>query len=1062
MQQLFGQKVLNDFIQKQDEKLIENRWQKYKNFLAKKEKISSWIETDYQDGFLEDIFENCLGYISKTRSTDEHYTLEREKKNETNAQKADGALLVDDKVVAVIELKDQKTKDLDKKYNREESAVRQAFGYLQYNNHAKYVIISNFNELRFYFDKATAYEQFFLFDLDYEGFKKLHTILSYESISKELPHVIKEKSLTFEQDISNQLYKDYTAFRTKLFENILKNNFGSGVLTPPLSGTEVPPPLDKLELLNATQKLIDRIVFILFGEDTDLLPKNTIGTIIQKQKEVKKLVKGFTLYDSYKVYFEAINAGDEDLDITMYNGGLFAEDELLNKLIIDDEVLDARAKILSAYNFGSDISVNILGHIFENSISELEEISAQLLNNDFDKKQSKRKKDGVFYTPAYITEYIVQNTLGKLCEDKRESLSIGSETLVSPKNPKNPTKAEQQIKNNLLIYKDWLLNLKILDPACGSGAFLNQALEYLLKEHKKLQNDLALMGDLFAVYEVEKEVLEHNLYGVDINEGAVEIARLSLWLRTAKRGRPLTKLANKIKVGNSLIDDKTVVPNAFDWHAEFPEVFAQGGFDVVIGNPPYVRQEMIDNDIKEKYMQMYPHVATSTADLYVYFYELAMRCLSEKGLLGFITPNKWMERKYGMNLRNYLKDFNIQIIINYGELNIFEDASTEPAIVIIKNQKDLSDIAYLMVKSLEEARSYDYRTSLYKKSVLSDEIWKFTNPLVSSILNKFKNVNTTLQEYTNGGVYYGIKTGLNEAFIIDKTKYLEIVTQDKASEKLLKKMVEGDDFGKWHLNHSGRYMVATGYDLEIENEHKGIYNYLEQYRDKLIKRQDKGKNYWNLRACDYYDKLEQPKLIYYHTALNHGFYYDTDGYYISANCYFIANADKYLQCLLNSKLFHFVKKYLFPSFGDSEQGGRVRLDANKMNILPIQKIEENQKEFYIQKADKMLELNKNLQETKQNFLSELKLEKLTKKLQNFEELTFEEFIAEYTKALKLKFADKLVERNFKQEWQAIFENDKSLTCKLKTEIAKTDKEIDKMVYELYGLSDEEIGIVEGK
>ncbi|PIP11174.1 MAG: hypothetical protein COT46_07815 [Sulfurimonas sp. CG08_land_8_20_14_0_20_36_33] len=1044
MQQLFGQKVLNEFIEKQDEKLIENRWQKFKTFLAKKEKIASWIETDYQDGFLEDIFENCLGYISKTRSSDEHYTLEREKKNETNAQKADGALLVDDKVVAVIELKDLKTKDLEKKYNREESAVRQAFGYLQHNNHAKYVIISNFNELRFYFDKATAYERFFLFDLDYEGFKKLHTILSYESISKNIPHAIKEKSLNFEQDISNKLYKDYTAFRSHLFENILNNN----------------PHADKLELLNATQKLIDRIVFILFGEDTDLLPKNTIGTIIQRQKEVKKLVKTFTLYDSYKVYFKAINAGDEDLDITMYNGGLFAHDAFLDALVIDDEVLDARAKILSAYNFGSDISVNILGHIFENSISELEEISAQLLENDFDKKQSKRKKDGVFYTPAYITEYIVQNTLGKLCEAKRQELNIAEVEVII--NPKKPTKKEQETKENLLAYKAWLFDLKILDPACGSGAFLNQALEYLLKEHKRLQNDLALMGDLFASYEVEKEVLEHNLYGVDINEGAVEIARLSLWLRTAKRGRPLTKLANKIKVGNSLIDDKTVVTNAFDWHAEFPEVFAQGGFDVVIGNPPYVRQEMIDSDIKEKYMLMYPHVATSTADLYVYFYEHSMKCLSEKGLLGFITPNKWMERKYGMKLRSYLKEFNIQKIINYGELNIFEDASTEPAIVIIKNQKNFSDIAYLMVKSLEEAQAFDYKTSLYKKSDLSDEIWKFTNPLVSSILNKFKNVNTTLHEYTNGGVYYGIKTGLNEAFIIDKTKYSEIVTQDKASEKLLKKMVEGDDFGKWYLNHSGRYMVATGYDLEIENDYKGIYNYLEQYRDKLIKRQDKGKNYWNLRACDYYDKLEQSKLIYYHTALNHGFYFDTEGYYISANCYFIANADKYLQCVLNSKLFHFVKKYLFPSFGDSEKGGRVRLDANKMNTLPIQKIAESEKDFYIQKADEMFLLNKQFQETKQNFHNELGLEKLTKKLQNFEELTFEEFITEYTKALKLKFADKLAERNFKQEWQALFENDKTLACGYKAEIEKTDKEIDKMVYELYGLSDDEIKIVESR
>ncbi|MBU4025602.1 N-6 DNA methylase, partial [bacterium] len=631
MQQLFQPKVLNDFIDKQDEKLIELRWQKFKTFLAKKEKIASWIETDYQDGFLEDVFENALGYVSKTRSVNEHYTLEREKKNETNAQKADGALLVDGKVVAVIELKDQKTKDLDKKYNRDESAVRQAFGYLQHNNDAKYVIVSNFNELRFYFDKATAYEQFFLFDLDYEGFTKLHTILSYESISKNLPQTIKEKSLNFEQDISNKLYKDYTAFRTNLFENILKKN----------------PQIDKLELLNATQKLIDRIVFILFGEDTDLLPKNTIGTIIARQSEVKKLVKTFTLYDSYKVYFEAINAGDEDLDITMYNGGLFAHDAFLDALIIDDEVLNARAKILSAYNFGSDISVNILGHIFENSISELEEMSAQILESDFDKKQSKRKKDGVFYTPAYITEYIVQNTLGKLCEDKRSELNITEVEAII--NPQKPNKKELQTKENLLMYKNWLLNLKILDPACGSGAFLNQALEYLLKEHKRLQNDLALMGDLFAVYEVEKEVLEHNLYGVDINEGAVEIARLSLWLRTAKKGRPLTKLANKIKVGNSLISDKTVVPNAFDWYAEFPEVFAQAGFDVVIGNPPYGAKLSKEHQdfLKSKFNM-------NSSDTAILFVKMSFDILSSKGQLGFIIPKSFVFSSNYKDIRKYV------------------------------------------------------------------------------------------------------------------------------------------------------------------------------------------------------------------------------------------------------------------------------------------------------------------------------------------------------------------------------------------------------------------------
>ncbi|MFP4333809.1 MAG: TaqI-like C-terminal specificity domain-containing protein, partial [Campylobacterales bacterium] len=290
--------------------------------------------------------------------------------------------------------------------------------------------------------------------------------------------------------------------------------------------------------------------------------------------------------------------------------------------------------------------------------------------------------------------------------------------------------------------------------------------------------------------------------------------------------------------------------------------------------------------------------------------------------------------------------------------------------------------------------------------------------------------------------------------------YENIIKEDINSKSLLKKMVEGDDFGRWHLNYSGRYIVATEYDLDIRDKYRGIFNHLEQYKDKLTKRQDKGLNYWNLRACDYYDKLEKPKLIYYHTALTHGFYFDTEGYYISANCYFIANADRYLQCILNSKLFHFIKKYLFPAFGDAEKGGRVRLDANKMNKLPIKNTSDEEKLIYVEKAEMLSKLSRLYQDTKQNFINELDLEKIPKKLQNFEELEFEDFAKEYAKAKKIKFADKLAERNFKNNWLALFENDKKEVLELQSQITETDKEIDQMVYKLYDLTEDEIKIVE--
>ncbi|WP_219993808.1 type I restriction endonuclease, partial [Aliarcobacter cryaerophilus] len=438
---MFQKSIINSV--KQDESKVTLRWASFQKFLEKVEYIKTVKEEKYQDGFLVDIFENCLGY-TLDMTNPKSFNLEREKKNETDGKKADGVIYVNEKVVGVIELKGQDTKNLDK-------IETQAFNYHASHSNSKYIIISNFDELRFYVDKKTAYEKFNLFTLNYEEFKKLHLLISYESIKDDIPLKLKEKTNSFEQDISKKLYKDFSNFRTALFENIVKNN----------------PNIDKQTLLRLTQKLCDRIIFILFAEDRDLLRTNMIKEI--REEFINQKFTNYSLYDIYKFYFEAINKGNDKLQIPQYNGGLFATDELLDSLIIDDFILDENVQILSNYDFASEISVNILGHIFEQSLTDLEELQANIDNVNFDKTKSKRKKDGVFYTPEYITRYIVENTLGKMCSEKREELQIGSETLVSPSNPKKLTKQEQQTKDNLQEYKNWLLNLKILDPACGSG-----------------------------------------------------------------------------------------------------------------------------------------------------------------------------------------------------------------------------------------------------------------------------------------------------------------------------------------------------------------------------------------------------------------------------------------------------------------------------------------------------------------------------------------------------------------------------------------------------------------
>lgn len=1040
---LFQNSILKNY--KQDEALVASRWAAFQEYLAKVDFVRDVKEEKYQEGFLKDVFEAALGYTLDSTNP-AAFNLEREKKNETDAKKADAAIYVDGKVLGVVELKAQDTKNLDK-------ASDQAFGYLVSNSDAHYVVVSNFDELRFYIDKKTAYEKFFLFSLDYETFKRLHLLLSFESIKENLPLTLKAKSSSFEQEISKQLYKDFSAFRTQLFQNILKNNAK-----------------DKANLLRLTQKLCDRIIFILFAEDRSLLRHNTIKEIREEFSNQK--FTSYALYDIYKFYFDAINAGNEKLGIPKYNGGLFAKDEELDSLVIDDASLDMQAQKLSDYDFASDIGVNILGHIFEQSLTDLEEMQANIDNTAFDKKQGKRKKDGVFYTPEYITRYIVENTLGKLCEEKKASLSLTQNAV--PTNAKKLTKQEEKNKQNILEYRVWLTNLKILDPACGSGAFLNQALEFLIAEHAFVRDLLLPYQDLTLGYEIEKEILEHNLYGVDINEDAVEIAKLSLWLRTAHRGRELTSLADKIKCGNSLIDDKSVVENAFVWEEEFAEVFAQGGFDVVIGNPPYVRQEMLAQEAKNHFASNY-ETYHGMADLYVFFVERAFKLLKIDGRFSYIFPNKWMKAGYGKPLRTFLKCKCIDEIIDFGDLPVFEDATTYPLILTMQQSKPKESFRALELTTLKFADLVAFvaeNAHLVSMQELDENSFSMGGSN-AKLLQKLAENSVTLSIYLGVEAYRGLLSGLNEAFVIDEKIKNELIEKDPKSSKLIKPFLAGKDVKRYEVPSAEKYLILfpkgftreqSGYSDEINawawlsQACPAITEWLEPFAEKGRKRTDKGEFWWELRACGYYDEFEKPKIMYQVFQVKPAFIYDVNNTYCNNAIWMLPKDDKVLLAILNSKIGWF----LISSYCTSIQNG-YQLIWKYLEKIHIPSNITNEHRGIIKKlVNQQLELNQQIQEAKQNFIKELNLEKLPKKLQNFEELAFEEFAAEYAKAKKLKFADKLEERNFKQEWQALFENDKNATLQLQEQINATDKAIDQMVYKLYDLTDEEIRIVEGQ
>ncbi|PRM90199.1 restriction endonuclease subunit M [Aliarcobacter cryaerophilus] len=1045
---MFQKSIINSV--KQDETKVALRWASFQKFLEKVEYIKTVKEEKYQDGFLVDIFENCLGY-TLDMTNPKSFNLEREKKNETDGKKADGVIYVNEKVVGVIELKAQDTKNLDK-------IETQAFNYHASHSNSKYIIISNFDELRFYVDKKTAYEKFNLFTLNYEEFKKLHLLISYESIKDDVPLKLKEKTNSFEQDISKKLYKDFSNFRTALFENIVKNNLGNEALIPSVLNSEA---LNQQTLLRLTQKLCDRIIFILFAEDRTLLRTNTIREI--REEFINQKFTNYTLYDIYKFYFDAINKGNDKLQIPQYNGGLFATDELLDSLIIDDFILNDNVQILSNYDFASEISVNILGHIFEQSLTDLEELQANIDNVNFDKTKSKRKKDGVFYTPEYITRYIVENTLGKMCSEKREELLIGSETLVSPSNPKKLTKQEQQTKDNLQEYKNWLLNLKILDPACGSGAFLNQALEYLISEHKNLQNDLALMGDLFASYMVEEEILEHNLYGVDINEDAVEIAKLSLWLRTAKRGRPLTKLADKIVCANSLL--------------EMP--FSENSFDVVIGNPPYVRVQGLksnyENEAKlyeEKFVS-----ATGNYDLYVLFMEQSFKMLNQKGKLSYILPHKFLISDFGSGIRGFLSENKaVESLLHFGSEMVFEDASTYTCIINLSHNNKKLDFKSISPNDIFNPFEYD---SISYENLNSDK-WNLSSNDITKVLEKI-NLQPLRVKDVFAKIFQGAKTGSDDIFLLLSTEkgfYSKALNKIVEVEKdLLKPMLKGEDISRYK-NLKNRYFVIFPYILEdgkakpmsedfIKDNYPKGYEYLKENEEFLRGREkrrfDNPKDWFLFSRNQGINYFHYHKIIIQELSFGSNLTYDNvgmchAGQYSMVKKKEIKEDDKFYLTLLNSSLMWFFIKNTSTEF----RGGYFAYQTKYIEPFPLPKLDSLEKqEPFIQKADLMLELNKKLQELKQNFINELNLEKIPTKLQKFEELDFDDFVKEYAKAKKLKFADKLEERNFKNEWQRLFENDKKEVLEIQNQINITDKEIDQMVYKLYDLTPDEIKIVEG-
>ena len=595
------------------------------------------------------------------------------------------------------------------------------------------------------------------------------------------------------------------------------------------------------------------------------------------------------MWDRLNELFRFMDKGNEIRGIGSFNGGLFKEnlrnleirdfiedlsfyddcykkwkfeekyDEMTNLLGNYKDKLNPIYKnllVISSFDFASELSVNILGHIFENSIGDIEELK--------DQTKERRKKDGVFYTPEYITDYICRNTIIPYLSQNGEANTVHE--LIT----------EYEATNSLDELDKKLKEIKIVDPACGSGAFLNKAVDVLFEIHEVLHDSKYAydnsLDQYFDSLESRRQIISDNIYGVDLNEESVEITKLSLFLKLAtsgvvKQGFKLPNLDKNIKCGDSLIDDETVVgEKAFNWNAEFSEIFDNGGFDIVIGNPPYVRQEMIKH--LKPYLQDNYATYSGVADLYVYFFEKGLNILKDNGFLSFICSNKYIKTQYGLNLRKLLLSINILKYNDYTGSNIFESATVDTSTIVL--QKKYNSNNNILVDD-----------DFYLPQEKLDEIaFTFEKLEIINLREKIKSKGKLIKDL-DIEINSGLKTGFNEVFMVSNSIKNELIAQDSKNEKFIEPILRGRDITKWKILKNDLYLLHIPDGTNIENEYSSMYNYFLKFKEPLEKRGDKGKYWYNLRPCAYDDMFKEEKIIYSTISTEPCFVYDNEGYYLN-------------------------------------------------------------------------------------------------------------------------------------------------------------------------------------
>ncbi len=1037
--------------------------------------IFSENETQIEGDFKSRIIEAVLGYIPAGLEAPQTVAVQ-ELIAGGRVDLALGSFGDDRRIIAPFELKGAKTRDLDAPISgRRETPVEQAWRYARKNSGTKWVLVSNYLEIRLYSYALgeQEYEAFFLKDLtDPDEYARFRLLLSAENLLSGNTQTLLDESGRADKEIGEALYREYRTLRETLIAVIPVKNSS----------------IDAVTAVGAAQKILDRILFVAFAEDTGLLPARSLEQAYQHADPYNPR----PVWQNFLSLFRAVDEGNKGLNIPKYNGGLFQPDPAVDEIELPDEICEGFKRI-GSYDFETEVGVTILGRIFEQSVSDLERLLARArgdAEDDSDKTGAtgRRKRDGIVYTPDYIARFIVERTLGThineifratMAKHARGDADDYDNLQFAQNSERGKATWNKRELEAWTEFRFKLQTLRVVDPACGSGVFLVTAFDYLKSEYDKVNAKMAELRGSPDLFDPDAEILSQNLYGVDVNAESVEITKLSLWLKTAKKGKELASLDHTIRVGDSLIEDSNFayLEHGFTWQKAFPEVFANGGFDVVLGNPPYVRQELLSP--LKPYLQKRFEVYHGVADLYCYFFERGLRLLKPGGRLGYISSSTFFKTNSGKPLRAYLPNAaTLETITDFGDLQIFDGVTTYPAILTMQRREMPKDHALHFWK-LDEiprenfSKSFDAHAENFPQDALTQASWQLENPALRALRTKIVEGKQTLKQ-VYGSPYRGVLTGRNEAFVIDRQVRDRLVTEDPKSEEILKPVLKGNELKRWRIEPEDLWLILfpkgwTGQNVMTDNEetawnwlteqYPAIAGWLLPFAAVCRKRTDKGNFWWELRACDYYEQFKKPKISYIEICSWAPFSFDDKQRYQEATTFFIPAADRFLLALLNSNPIWF----FWAATTSFLRGGYQRMKNQYVEPVPIPPAFDTDKAALARLAEACqlaAEARYEKQEALRRRIPDLcppdRDPKLNTKLKNWWVLDdFRVFRAEVKKHFKADIP--LAERT---DWETWFTRERGEIARLSSEIARFEADINKIVYRLFDLTSDEITLLE--